>query len=75
MASGQGMTEKTGCYSSVKKVLFFTVRNQINYILIHDRYRHSIRSVKTFPDADASSDNDPMIARVHIKLKKKHQKE
>ena len=51
-----------------------TVRNQINHILANQSYRNSIRSVKAYPGADAFSDHNPLIARVHIKLKKPSQK-
>lgn len=46
------------------------VRNQIDYVLINARYRNCIQSVKAYPGADVSSDHNPLIARIHIKLKR-----
>ncbi|XP_008482566.1 craniofacial development protein 2-like [Diaphorina citri] len=46
------------------------VRNQIDYILIRKRFRNSVKSVKTYPGADVSSDHNPVIAEIKIKLKK-----
>lgn len=49
-------------------------RNQIDFILVNERFRNSIKSVKTYPGADISSDHNPLIARMHIKFKKLVQK-
>ncbi|XP_030747109.1 uncharacterized protein LOC115875737 [Sitophilus oryzae] len=46
------------------------VRNQIDYILINHRYKNVIKSVKTYPGADVSSDHNPLVARFLIALKK-----
>lgn len=46
------------------------VRNQIEYILINERYRNSIKSVKAWPGADTSSDHNPLTARIKLKIKK-----
>lgn len=46
------------------------VRNQIDYILINTRYRNNIKSVKTYPGADVSSDHNPLVAQMEIKLKR-----
>lgn len=40
------------------------IRNQIDFILINNRYKNSIKSVKTFPGAD------PVVAKVNIRMKK-----
>ena len=44
-------------------------RNQIDYILIKDRFKNSIRRCKTYPGADIGSDHNPVIANMKIKLK------
>ena len=45
------------------------VRNQIDYILVSQRYRNSLKQVKTYPGADVNSDHNPVIAKMEIKLK------
>ncbi|XP_050497514.1 craniofacial development protein 2-like [Diabrotica virgifera virgifera] len=50
------------------------VRNQIDFVLINERYKNGIKSVKAYPGADVSSDHNPLIARVSIKLKKPSQR-
>lgn len=51
-------------------------RNQIDYIMINQRYRNIVKRVKTYPGADINSDHNPVVMKVNIKLKKikKHQK-
>lgn len=46
------------------------VRNQIDFILVHKRYRNSFKSVKTYPGADIGSDHNPLVGVFNIKLKK-----
>ncbi|XP_063391819.1 uncharacterized protein LOC134677313 [Cydia fagiglandana] len=46
------------------------VRNQIDYIMIKDRFRNSIIQVKTYPGADIKSDHNPVCAKMFLKLKK-----
>ena len=45
-------------------------RNHIDYILCSQRWRSSIRSRKTRPGADCSSDHELLIAKFRLKLKK-----
>ena len=45
-------------------------RNQINYILCHQKWRSSIQSAKTRPGADFGSDHEHLIAKFRLKLKK-----
>ena len=45
-------------------------RNQIDYILIDKRYRNSVTSSKSRPEADCGSDHNPVVADVDTKLKK-----
>ena len=45
-------------------------RNQIDYILCSQRWRSSIQSAKTRPGADCGSDNELLIAKFRLKLKR-----
>uniref|UniRef100_A0A8D8WPG5 Craniofacial development protein 2 n=1 Tax=Cacopsylla melanoneura TaxID=428564 RepID=A0A8D8WPG5_9HEMI len=46
------------------------IRNQIDFILMRRRFRNSVKSVKTYPGADVSSDHNPVVAVIKLKLKK-----
>ena len=45
-------------------------RNQIDYILCSQRWRRSIQSTKTRPEADWGSDHELLITKLRFKLKK-----
>ena len=45
-------------------------RNQIDYILCSHRWRSSIQSAKTRPEADCGSDHELLIDKFRLKLKK-----
>ena len=45
-------------------------RNQIDYILCSQIWRSSIQSAKTRPGADCGSDDELLIAKFRLKLKK-----
>ena len=45
-------------------------QNQIDYILCSQRWRCSIQSAKTRPQADCGSDHELLIAKFRLKLKK-----
>ena len=45
-------------------------RNQIDYILCSQRWRSSIQSTKTRPQADCGSDHELLITKFRLKLKK-----
>ena len=45
-------------------------RNQIDYILCSKKRRSSIQSAKTRPEAGCGSDNELLIAKFRLKLKK-----
>ena len=45
-------------------------RNQIDYILCGQRWKTSIQSAKTRPEADGGSDHKLLIAKFRFKLKK-----
>ena len=47
-----------------------TTRNQIDYILINDRFRNNVKQVKSYPGADINSDHIPVVMKLKIKLKK-----
>lgn len=46
------------------------VRNQIDYITINERYRNSVKAVKTYPGADVPSDHVLLVGRLKLRLKK-----
>lgn len=50
------------------------VRNQVDYILITHRFRNGMKSVKTYPGADIGSDHNPVVAVIHVRLKKINKK-
>ncbi|XP_048520646.1 uncharacterized protein LOC125503792 [Dendroctonus ponderosae] len=43
--------------------------NQIDFILVKQRFRSSIKSAKTYPGAAIGSAHNPLVARTHIRLK------
>ena len=45
-------------------------QNRIDYILCNQRWRSSIQSTKTRPEADCGSDHELLIAKFRLKLKK-----
>ena len=45
-------------------------RNQIDYVLCSQRWRTSIQSAKTRPEADCGSDHEFLLAKFRFKLKK-----
>ena len=47
----------------------WSIQNQINYILCHQRWRSSIQSAKTRPGANCGSDHELLIAKFRLKLK------
>ena len=44
-------------------------RNQIDYILIRNRFRNAVKDTRTYPGADVHSDHVPVVCRIKIKLK------
>ena len=44
-------------------------RNQIDYIMINDRFKNSVKNVKTHPGADIDSDHNPVVMNLKLKLK------
>ena len=47
-----------------------TGRFQIDYILVRDRYRNSVKSSCSYPGANADSDHNLVVMKVRIKFKK-----
>jgi hypothetical protein len=47
-----------------------TGRFQLDYILVKQRFRNSVKSAKSYPGADMDSDHNLVLAKVQIKLKK-----
>ena len=47
-----------------------TVRNQVDFIMIKNRFKNSFKDIKTYPGADIDSDHNPVVSKVEIKLKK-----
>lgn len=47
-------------------------RNQIDYILINERWKTSVKNVKVYPGAECGSDHQLLIAKVRISLKSIH---
>ena len=45
------------------------VRNQIDFILVKQRFKRSLKNVKTYPGADCSSDHALIVAKISLKLK------
>lgn len=46
------------------------IRNQIDYILINQRFKNMIKRTKTFPGADCGSDHNLLVSYIELKLKK-----
>jgi hypothetical protein len=47
-----------------------TSRYQIDYILVKQRFRNSVKDVKTMPGADIDSDHNLLVADIETRLKK-----
>ena len=45
-------------------------RNQIDFILIRNRFKNAVKQVKTYPGADIGSDHVPVTCKLQIKIKK-----
>ena len=47
-----------------------TCRNQIDYIMINERFRNAIKGVRTYPGADCDSDHNLLMSKLCINLRK-----
>uniref|UniRef100_A0A0B7BR26 Endonuclease/exonuclease/phosphatase domain-containing protein n=4 Tax=Arion vulgaris TaxID=1028688 RepID=A0A0B7BR26_9EUPU len=45
-------------------------RNQIDFIMIRNRFKNNVMNTKTYPGADINSDHNPVMIKLNIKLKK-----
>uniref|UniRef100_A0A8D8UV16 Craniofacial development protein 2 n=2 Tax=Cacopsylla melanoneura TaxID=428564 RepID=A0A8D8UV16_9HEMI len=45
------------------------VRNQIDYFMIKQRYKNSVKNAKTYPGADVGSDHSLLVAEIKVRLK------
>jgi endonuclease/exonuclease/phosphatase family metal-dependent hydrolase len=45
-------------------------RYQLDYILVKQRYRNSLKDVQTQPGADIGSDHNLLVAKICIRLKR-----
>lgn len=50
-------------------------RNQIDYILVNNRWASTIQSAHTLPGADCGSDHQLLVAKIRVKLKKQKRHE
>ncbi|GFR92256.1 endonuclease-reverse transcriptase [Elysia marginata] len=44
-------------------------RNQIDFILVKQRFRNSVQYAKAMPGADCGSDHNPVVCQIKLKLK------
>ena len=49
-------------------------RNQIDYILIDQRWKSSVKNVKTYPGADCGSDHQLLVLEMRIRFKNTHKR-
>ena len=48
----------------------WSVKNQVDYITINERFRNSEHLSKTYPSADCGRDHVPVVCQISVKLKK-----
>lgn len=46
------------------------IRNQIDYIIVNQRFRNSIKNAVTYPGADIKSDHNPVVVTMQCQLKR-----
>ena len=46
------------------------IGNQIDYIMINQRFKNSIKNAITYPGADINSDHNPVYIKLQVKLKR-----
>ena len=44
--------------------------NQLDFILVRDRFRNSVKQARSYPGADIASDHNPVLVKLNVKLKK-----
>ena len=64
----KGSTEGAAMHRLINKDKY---HNQIDYILVQQRFRSSVKTAKTrsFPGADIGSDHDLLLLNFHLRLK------
>ena len=45
-----------------------TVCNQIDFIMINNRFKNSFKDIKTYPGADIDLDYNPVVSKIEIKF-------
>ena len=45
-------------------------RNQIDYIMLNERFRNCIKQAKTYPGEDMNPYHNPVVVKINIKLKR-----
>ena len=45
-------------------------RNQIDFILVNQRFRNTVKQARTYPGADVGSDHNPVVVKMNIKVKR-----
>ena len=45
-------------------------RNQIDFLLVRERFRNSVKQARSCPGADIASDHNPVLVKLNVKLKK-----
>src|SRR5207248_3547742 len=48
-----------------------SARYQLDYILVRQRYRNSVKDSRSYPGADIDSDHNLVMAKIAVRLKKK----
>lgn len=56
-------------WTSPKHTREHIMRNQIDFIMINNRFKNSFKSVKTYPGADVRTDHNPVIGVLSCQLK------
>ncbi|XP_031765000.1 craniofacial development protein 2-like [Galleria mellonella] len=75
---GNSLTITNSCFKYHNRRLYTwrspgdRYRNQIDYIIINERWRSSITNVRTFPSSDCGSDHQLLVANLRLCLKSLH---
>lgn len=46
------------------------IKKQIDFFMIEQRFRNIVKAVRTYPDADLSSDHNPLVATIQLRLER-----
>ena len=50
-------------------------RNQIDYLMINERYKNSIKNAYTYPGADVNSDHILLVLKLKLKIPHKNNRQ